>query len=699
MNIEDGILEHITNEVYIFDINTFKFIYINKSAQINLGYSKKEIKKFTADKLNLKVSKENFTKSVGLPLINNEVNSILLSTTLQRKDKTCYEVELSLLKTVYEGRVAYVAIALDLTEQINMKKTLASQAETLRKLTHYVPGTLYQFKLYPDGRSSFPYASENIYDLYEVNAESLMQNAIEGFARHHPDDEKRIYDTIQKSAQTMDEWSCEYRVNLPNKGLRWLEGHSTPEKLADDSVLWHGYLMDITERKATEKLLLKQQTVLQQQAYYDSLTGLANRRLLLDRLGKAIQKSTRHTSKLALLFIDLDNFKEINDSLGHDAGDKVLIEITSILTAIIRSEDTMARLGGDEFTILLENITNTESVATVCNKILQKLAHPIKIDGSELYISCSIGISLFPDDGIKVHDLLKYADSAMYKAKREGKNNFQFYDTKLTELATERVIMETGLRLAIKNKELEVYYQPQVDGRTDKLIGIEALIRWNHPTMGFVPPAKFIPLAEVTSLIIDLDRFVMEQAMTQVAHWYEKGLNPGVLALNLSVKQIQQKNCISYIQLLMKKIKFKPYWLELEVTEGQIMTNPKKAIKTLQKIRNLGIDLAIDDFGTGYSSLSYLKKLPINKLKIDREFIKNLPESKDDAAITQGIIILTKILNLDVIAEGVETEEQKNFLIEGGCNAIQGYLYSKPVTAVELEVILQNGCRIQSNSS
>ncbi|EDZ62209.1 diguanylate cyclase/phosphodiesterase [Sulfurimonas gotlandica GD1] len=279
----------------------------------------------------------------------------------------------------------------------------------------------------------------------------------------------------------------------------------------------------------------------------------------------------------------------------------------------------------------------------------------------------------------------------MYKAKDEGRNNFQYYNSTLTELAFERVVMEASLRAALKNEEFIVYYQAQVNGDTDTIIGMEALVRWQHPTMGLVSPAKFIPLAESTGLIVELDRYVMKTAMTQISKWYEEGLNPGVLAMNLAVKQLQKEDCIEVFQELVKVTQCRPEWLALEVTEGKIMTHPEKAIVILQKISDLGIELSVDDFGTGYSSLAYLKRLPIDKLKIDQAFIRDLPDDEEDAGITKAVIALAKSLNLKVIAEGVETQVQRDFLVENGCENIQGYFYSKPIPSDEFENILRNG--------
>lgn len=451
-----------------------------------------------------------------------------------------------------------------------------------------------------------------------------------------------------------------------------------------------GTYTDITSQRNIEETLREQTKALNYQANHDVLTSLPNRVLCNDRLEQAIQKAKRDNSKIALLFIDLDHFKEINDSLGHDVGDKVLVSIASRLSSSIRDEDTLARLGGDEFIIILEDLSGIQDASSVSKKILDNLSQAIYIDDATLYISSSIGISIYPDDGTSTQDLLKFADSAMYKAKDEGRNNFQYYSSDMTELASLRVEMEANLRNALEKEEFIVHYQVQVNGADNKIIGMEALVRWQHPTMGLVAPSKFIPLAESTGLIVEIDRYVMKTAMTQITQWYKQGLNPGVLAMNLSMKQLQKDDFVEILENLMKDIGCKAKWLELEVTEGQIMKNPKSAIKTLQKISALGIELAIDDFGTGYSSLSYLKKLPIDKLKIDQDFIRGLPDDEEDSAIAKAVIALTKSLNLSVIAEGVESKEQKDFLIANGCDTIQGYFYSKPVPAHDLEILLEN---------
>lgn len=443
------------------------------------------------------------------------------------------------------------------------------------------------------------------------------------------------------------------------------------------------------EQKVRErtKELDDQTKILDFQAHHDALTGLSNRVLFNDRLRQSIKKAKRNNTNIALFFIDLDYFKEINDSLGHHIGDQLLIIAAQRFQDCIRKEDSLSRLGGDEFTIILENLTDDQDTSLLAEKIITSITEPFNIEENTLYISCSIGISFFPNDGDSVENLLKYADAAMYKAKELGRNDFKFYSEEMTEKARNRVTMVTNLREALDNAEFSVYYQPQINGRNGELIGMEALIRWNHPTLGLVSPAKFIPLAEKTGLIILIDRWVMQTAIKQIAQWYKDGLNPGVLALNLSIKQLQQKDYLPALESICTESNFNYKWLEFEVTENQIMTNPKEAIATLEQISDKGIKIAIDDFGTGYSSLAYLKHLPIDKLKIDKCFVDGLHLKPEDAGIAQAIIALAKSLKLSVIAEGVETIEQRDFLVENGCDNIQGYFYGKPMIADEFERI------------
>ena len=445
---------------------------------------------------------------------------------------------------------------------------------------------------------------------------------------------------------------------------------------------------DISERIEAETEVKKQKTILHYQANHDPLTGLPNRTLFFVRLKEGIKRSEQNQKGLALFFIDLDKFKEINDSLGHDVGDEVLKVVAELLKMSIRKEDTLARLAGDEFTIIMDELKDPQDASILAHDILNILSEPIQVGEHILYISSSIGISIYPQDADGPKDLLKYADTAMYRAKENGRNNFQFYSPEMTISVLDQMKMKSSLRQAIDNDEFEILYQPQIDLTTNKIIGLEALIRWQHPTKGLLLPKKFLSLAEETGMIIEIDQWVMHTAMTQVAHWYKIGLDPGLLALNISMKQLEDINLIYDIQRNMKIHGFKPEWLELEITEGHMMKNAVEIIDKLEQISDLGISISIDDFGTGYSSLSLLKRLPINRLKIDKSFIQDIPEDEEDIAIINSIIALAKSLNLDIIAEGIETSDQANFLMSKNCMCVQGHYYSHPLPKEKVEKIL-----------
>ena len=448
------------------------------------------------------------------------------------------------------------------------------------------------------------------------------------------------------------------------------------------------HTLEDTVKKRTI-VLEEQRNILDYQAHYDHLTNLPNRIKFQKEIQELTHNAHIHKNNYALLFIDLDQFKKINDSYGHNIGDQVIRITASRIKKSIDEHDKLARLGGDEFTILIENYRYNKDLEYLAQKIIDMVQEPIIIGNTTMFISCSIGISLYPDDTSSYQDMIKYADTAMYKAKELKRGHYTFYSSDMTEVAFEKVLLETSMRFALEKEDFILHYQPQINGETQEIVGIEALIRWNHEKMGLIPPAKFIPLAEDTGLIIALDQWVMKTGMKQMSTWYEMGLNPTKLSLNLSMKQLQEKNLISIIEKTLKETQCKAEWIEFEVTESHIMHNVIEVIETLQKIKDLGISIAIDDFGTGYSSLAYLKKLPIDKLKIDRSFIIDIPDNKEDAAITNAMIAIAKSLDLMVIAEGVETERQKTYLVECGCKYIQGYYYYKPMPSKKIEKLLR----------
>jgi len=441
---------------------------------------------------------------------------------------------------------------------------------------------------------------------------------------------------------------------------------------------------DITYRKKSEDEL-------QKLANFDSLTELPNRSLFMDRLSHTLAVSKRNNTQFALLFIDLDNFKTINDSLGHTFGDKLLRKVAKRLKRCVRDSDTVARLGGDEFTIILESINNADEVGICADKIIKRMAKSIKVVGTVVITSPSIGIGIYPNDGEDTDTLLKNADLAMYSAKEKGRNNYQFFNPAMTSSAIERINIENKLRDAIDKKQLALYYQPKVCSESGNLTGFEALIRWIHPEEGIISPAAFIPVAEETGLILPMGDWILEEAIKQAKHWSQIKPECCKIAINISARQFQQESLSGIIDDLLKKYDLKSCYIELEITEGTLMSNMKHTISSLTTLRKMGISLALDDFGTGYSSLSYLKKFPINKLKVDQSFVRDITTDPEDASIVASIISLAHNLELTVVAEGCETAEQLAFIRKYDCEEVQGYLFSKPLVKEDAENILRQG--------
>lgn len=419
-------------------------------------------------------------------------------------------------------------------------------------------------------------------------------------------------------------------------------------------------------------------------ANHDPLTNMPNRRLFMERLGHVLIQAYRNPMLLAVLFIDLDHFKTVNDSLGHHIGDLLLQAVAKRMSSVLRDDDTVARLGGDEFTILLEHLHHTDDAVVVVHKLMESFKKPFTVAEHVLFVTPSIGISMYPDDGCSPEMLLKGADSAMYKAKEKGRNQYHFYSEDLTSKAMERLQIETNLHQALSKGEFIVYYQPQIDLRTRKITGAEALLRWEHSELGLVSPAKFMPSAEDTGLIVEIGEWVLLQACRQAVEWIEASPDFKSISVNISGKQIQHPDFVRQVKKAIEETGIRPETLELEIAENFIMSQAEHAIAVLDELRRLNVRLAIDDFGTGYSSLNYLKRFPIDTLKIDQSFIRGLPDDANDVAIARAVIALGQSLNLLVVAEGVETEEQLQLLLKEGCDQAQGYYFKRPVPPGEL---------------
>ncbi|MGA7322790.1 MAG: EAL domain-containing protein, partial [Candidatus Sulfotelmatobacter sp.] len=491
---------------------------------------------------------------------------------------------------------------------------------------------------------------------------------------------KRVTDKVEDPDGFIErvEYLNSHRDEKSRDELRFKNGkifdrYSAP--LVDSKGRYRGriwYFRDITDRKLAEERI-------QFLAYYDALTGLPNRTLLQDRLAKALAGARRRKDKVAILFLDLDRFKDINDSLGHSVGDLLLQEVAERLKTWAREQDTVARVGGDEFLIVLTGLKDVADAAVATERIVNLMTAGFVVQGHPVNVSCSIGVSIFPEHSADCETLIKNADAAMYSAKENGRNRFQFFTEDMNAQGVERLTLENSLRLALDKKELFLVYQPQMDIATGRITGLEALLRWQHPDLGLVPPDKFIRIAENSGLIVPIGEWVVRTACRQARKWQDEGLPPVSVAVNVSAVQFRQEGFCELIRRVLHETGLAPQYLELELTESLLLANADLMLSVVQELKAMGVTLAIDDFGTGYSSFSYLRQFRVSKLKIDRVFIRDVAVNPDDAAITSAIISMAKSLRLKVIAEGVEDESQMSFLRAHQCDEIQGYYFSKPL--------------------
>ena len=476
-------------------------------------------------------------------------------------------------------------------------------------------------------------------------------------------------------------WQGELRATRPN-------GELFPARLslsavhgdAGEGVQFVGILSDFTELRLAQEALRRL-------AHYDPLTGLPNRLLMQDRLAQALERARRHNGHTAVLFLDLDHFKRINDTRGHATGDLVLREVATRVKAQVRSDDTASRLGGDEFVVVLENFNDTAHVIVVAEKLRHELARPLSVAGQSFHVGTSIGIAMFPEDGNSVEQLLQRADTAMYEAKSRGRNAYAFYNSAMTVKVARYMARDQRLRRAIANQELRLYYQPQISAATGLCTAVEALIRWDHPELGLLDAPEIIPAAEESGLILDIGRWVLHEACHQARNWREAGLPPIRVAVNASPTQMENGKLAADVEAALRASGLDPRQLEVEITEGSLQTE-SVAVATLARIRALGVSVAIDDFGTGYSCLSSLKNLPLDRLKIDRSFVRELPSDSHSVTLAETILGIAASMQLKVTAEGVETHEQNNFLRDRGCHELQGWLYSPAVEAASIPNLL-----------
>jgi diguanylate cyclase (GGDEF)-like protein/PAS domain S-box-containing protein len=510
-----------------------------------------------------------------------------------------------------------------------------------------------------------------------------------------PHDSCPLTDTLSNDDHAMQEhihWT-------PSGEIRYVEVLTSPIRDEKGKIIQAVHIQrDVTERKKSDAQIMNL-------AYYDNLTGLPNRILFQENLDRALASAERKKHKVATLFLDLDRFKWINDTMGHSVGDNLLKEFATRLVKSVRKNDCIthntlsrpmhpiARLGGDEFTIILDDIHRSQDAAVVARRIIEESSKPFVLEGHEVFVTASIGISIYPDDSKDIVTLIKYADTAMYHAKELGKNNFQFYSKSMTDNAFEILLLENQLRHALDLGEFTLHYQPQVDMQSGRMFCMEALLRWQNPELGMIPPSTFIPLAEETGMIVGIDEWVVTEACRQLKKWEDAGLTPVRIAVNLSGQNFRQKNLSDKIRKILSTTGVRADSLELELTEGVLMHNGEEAVATMIELKAMGLSLAIDDFGTGYSSLSYLKRFRLDTLKIDRSFIQDLATDSDNTSIVTAIIALAEGMKLKVVAEGVETAEQLQILRNLGCHRIQGFLLDRPMPSNDMTVLLSDNKR------
>ncbi len=576
----------------------------------------------------------------------------------------------------------------------NLRSSISNALSTIERLTNNIKDVIFVL----DMNFNYTYVSPSIKIMRGYEPEEVMKQTLyDSFAPSSRDAAMRaLYGIMaleESGSRDLIERTLQLEVERKDGTTVWTETKfSFVRDKNSRTVGILGVSRDITERKHAEERI-------QYLATHDILTGLPNRMMFSRLLNQAIESARRHERQFAILFVDLDRFKIINDTMGHDAGDELLKEMAKRFRQSLRAvdvvgrpqekNDIVGRLGGDEFIILIEEVSNLNQVATLAQRVLSAAMKPMVILGEECRVTASIGISVYPSDGDDEQTLMRNADMAMYFAKEEGKNNFQFYSQNTQSQAFERLSIETNLRKALERNELYLEYQAKMNFKTGAITGVEALLRWKNPILGLVTPTQFIPVAEETGMIVPIGRWVIKTACAQNIAWQRQGLPPVRMAVNLSLRQLMDDKLLEDITAALNDSGMAPNLLEMEITESMVMYKPERLIEALTKIKNMGVRLALDDFGTGYSSLAHVKQFPIDTLKIDRSFIRNLSQNSEDKAIIEAIIAMGKTLSLNVVAEGVETMAQDEFLREHICDEMQGYYFSKPVAPDQFADLLR----------
>ena len=570
----------------------------------------------------------------------------------------------------------YRGVAKDVTVSHRAVIALHESERRLSTLIASLPGAAYRCR--NDARWTSEFFSEGVRALTGYGPEEFTSGRVSFGDLVHAEDRERIWDAAQEALRLNQPYTMEYRIRGADGRDKWFWERGAGVRTGEGPVIaLEGFISDITERKLAEERLAHL-------AQFDPLTGLPNRTLLHDRLSQTVAQAQRQARQAAVLFVDLDRFKLINDTLGHYVGDLLIAEVARRLQHCVRAGDTVGRLSGDEFGVVLADLAHADDAALVAQKVLEALARAYQLAGSEAFISASIGIAVCPGDGTHAGDLLRNADMAMYRAKESTRNAYCFFTPEMNQRASARMQLNNDLRHAIERREFVLHYQPKVDLVSGRMQGLEALLRWNHPTRGLVAPMEFVPALEESGLILPVGEWVLEEACAQIGRWQAEGLAPVPVAINLSAKQFRRRDLDEVIARALAAAGVAPSLLEVEITESCLMEDPEEAVRLLGCLRRAGVRISVDDFGTGYSSLSYLTRLPLTALKIDRSFVRDAAAKPEAASIVRAVIDMAHNLRFTVIAEGVETEEQVAFLRRHACDQAQGYLFGRPAAAEQM---------------
>jgi len=664
-----SILENIQEGYFEVDL-AGNFTFLNDSVCRVLGYSREELmgmnnQHYTTDKETAQKVFQAFHQ-----VYTTGVSLKEFGWNITRKDgnKRYVEGSISLLKDSSGKAIGFRGVSHDVTERKQAEKALRRSEEKYRSILENIQEAYFEVDL----AGNFTFYNDSLCRLTGCGREELIGANYRQFSNEEMSQKAfKAFNKVFSTAEPIE--GFDWQIMRKDGSKRYIEASvSLQKKSSGQPNGFKGVIRDITERKRIEQEL-------NYLATHDALTALPNRLMFSQLLDHSIQSAQRNKKQLAVFFIDLDRFKTINDSLGHEAGDKLLKEMALRFKQSLRNVDVIGRLGGDEFIILIEDFNDLHQVEILAHKILATVIKPIILMNEECRITASIGISIYPKDGHDEQSLMKNADIAMYFAKEDGKNNYKFYSENIQSIASERLSIETNLRRALERNELSLNYQAKLDLRTRAITGVEALLRWYNPYLGSITPTQFIPIAEETGMIVSIGRWVLKTACAQNIAWQRQGLPHVCMAVNLSLRQLMDENLVEDIRTTLKETGMAPNLLELEITESMVMHNPARLISLLTKIKEIGVRIAIDDFGTGYSSLAQIKNFPIDTLKVDRSFIRDIPQDTENKAITEAIITMGKTLSLVVVAEGVETKEEENFLREQVCNEMQGFYFSKPI--------------------